>query len=82
MSSAAPTGHSLDANAGRICEVLPGRLPTIHSPQGCPFCGHPTPVVDEVDTHVWAVCCIGCEATGPLSRVSDDDALTLWAQRG
>jgi hypothetical protein len=46
----------------------------------CPFCGghgvHPF----EVDTHVWAVYCIHCEAVGPHA-LSLQLAIDRWAKR-
>jgi Lar family restriction alleviation protein len=52
----------------------------------CPFCGDPDPMIDEVDTDTWAVCCQSCGCTGPTQ---DEDhtatvgakAISLWNKR-
>jgi Lar family restriction alleviation protein len=50
----------------------------------CPFCKHDEIIVldDCWDSEYWYRCeCLGCEALGPMTHVSEEDAIALWNQR-
>ena len=48
----------------------------------CPFCGFDDPQIEEVElSNTYAVLCPECEAMGPFSRVSPQDAVLAWNTR-
>lgn len=44
----------------------------------CPFCDFADVQIDEVYANGYAICCPECEAIGPISRVSIENAIDLW----
>ena len=49
--------------------------------KACPFCGWHDAEIDEINMGCFAVVCPDCEAIGPVSRISLEDAIGEWNKR-